>query len=219
MPEKKKSSKRSDGRGWYFESVRHSLASKGVKTGEQEPKPAKKPLIGRYAKPYEQTKSKKTFSEMVEDDPKKRWLWGVKLKPKDKVKLMTESIVAGPAAVEPSSEETKKMTPEEHKLRIEFAQAKDEKEQQPQVSPQVQKPSGINPQSLQEEALPPPPPESMMKQKSKSSKAKFPNVESAWEAAQDELSARYGDEGSSSSGVVKDDDEAEQRLSKNMGVR
>lgn len=51
----------------------------------------------------------------------------------------------------------------------------------------------------------------------KSSGPKFKSVEEAWEAAQQELANRYGED-SSSTGVVKNDKEAEERLAKQMGL-
>lgn len=137
--------------------------------------------------------------EQVETDPSKRWLWGIKRKPAEQRRIIAEAVR------EPKQEEEKR-------LHITLKQEKEE--------PKEQKPAGINPQALEGKArmqAVPPPDKSVMKQKSKSRKAKYASVEEAWEAAQDELAARYGDSGSSS-GVVKDEAEMEQRLAKNMGV-
>jgi len=224
MPEKK-----SDGRGWFFESMRHSLSAKGVKTGQKQ-QPKKRPLlIGRYADKWPEKKpkeaqpgapGKKPLLQQVEQDPGKKWLWGVKLTPaqqKIAVREAARKPLFGkkpeekPVEAEPVAVEEKPAA--EQKVRIEVAAAKEE--------PKEQKASGFNPQALEAQAkmqAVEPPSKAVMQQRSKSRKAKFESVEAAWDAAQDELAQRYGDDGSSSSGVVKDEDEAEAKMSRNMGV-
>jgi hypothetical protein len=76
-------------RGWFFESMRHSLSAKGVKTSQQPTQ--QKPFIGSRAKPLQRHEAK-PVAEMMEQDPGKKWLWGANLKARDKVQIVRNAV-------------------------------------------------------------------------------------------------------------------------------
>jgi hypothetical protein len=161
--------------------MRHSLSARGVKT-----KVEKKSFIGSRAKPL-QKREAKPMGEMMEQDPDKKWLWGVKLKPKDKIELVRDAVRLPERREQPQVQNIQT---------VEINQPPEKKT----------KPSAFNPKTLESQATTP----------DKSKKTKYASVDEAWEAAQNEINDRYGGD---STGVVKDDDEQDRRLAKNMGLR